>query len=73
MPNLLTGEPLIPEFIQEAATPAALADAVSGLLADPERRAAIAGRFAKLREELALGADARAAEAVIDLAVRGKA
>ena len=73
LPNLLTDEPLIPEFIQEGATPAALADAVAGLLADPGRRAAIAGHFAKLRQELALGADARAADAVIDLAGRSEA
>ena len=61
---------MIPELIQEAATPAALADAVAELLADPERRARIAARFAKLHEELALGADARAADAVIDLVQR---
>lgn len=70
MPNLLTEEALIPEFIQEAASPTALAGAVRELLADPERRNAIASRFAKLRSELALGADARAAEAVIDLAIQ---
>ncbi len=70
LPNLLTDEPLIPEFIQEAATPAALAGAVGELLADPDRRARITARFAKLREELALGADARAADAVIDLVKR---
>jgi lipid-A-disaccharide synthase len=68
MPNLLTEEALIPEFIQEEATPTALAGAVFELLSDPERRNSIAERFAKLRTELALGADARAAEAVIDLA-----
>ena len=70
LPNLLTEEPLIPELIQEAATPTALADAVGELLEDPERRARIAARFAKLHEELALGADARAADAVIDLVQR---
>lgn len=67
MPNLLTETPQIPEFIQDAATPEALADAVRGLLLDGRRRKAIAARFAKLREELAIGADARAAEAVISL------
>ena len=34
IPNLLTEEPLIPEFIQEAATPGALADAVNALLSE---------------------------------------
>ncbi len=67
IPNLLTGEPLVPEFIQHAASPEALADAISGLLGDAGRRAAITGEFAKLRTALALGADSRAAEAVLAL------
>jgi lipid-A-disaccharide synthase len=69
MPNLLTDEPLIPEFIQEDATPKALAQAVWELLEDPERRKEIARRFATLRTDLALGADERAADAVIELAM----
>ncbi|MDH3532532.1 MAG: lipid-A-disaccharide synthase [Gammaproteobacteria bacterium] len=68
IPNLLTKAPLIPEFIQEAATPAALAAAVQALLDDPGRRADIARQFAALRGELAINADQRAAEAVIDVA-----
>jgi lipid-A-disaccharide synthase len=68
IPNLLTDEPLIPEFIQNEMQPAALAQAVWELLEDPERRAEIGRRFATLREDLALGADDRAAEAIIDLA-----
>lgn len=72
MPNLLTETPQIPEFIQEAATPEALAGAVRDLLVDADRRRAIAERFAKLRQELALGADSRAAEAVISLVNEGK-
>ena len=68
IPNLLTDEPLIPEFIQNDMKPAALAQAVWDLLEDPERRAEIGRRFATLREDLALGADERAAEAIIDLA-----
>jgi lipid-A-disaccharide synthase len=71
LPNLLTGESLIPEFIQENARPEAIADAVSSLLNDPERCAGIRGRFAKLRGELALDADERAAEALIRLAAQG--
>lgn len=70
LPNLLTTEPLVPEFIQADATPEALADAVSSLLDDPGRRAAIAREFAKLRAALALGADRRAARAVLGLTGR---
>ena len=69
MPNLLTEEALIPEFIQEAATADALAGAVAALLDDPARCTAISSRFATLRDALALGADQRAADAVIALAV----
>ena len=68
MPNVLTEKPLIPEFIQENAQPEAMAEAVAALLDDPARREAIARRFVKLRQDLALGADERAAEAVIELA-----
>ena len=68
IPNLVADEPLIPELIQEQLTPAALADAVTGLLDDRSRCDALRKRFAKLRSELALGADERAADAVIQLA-----
>jgi lipid-A-disaccharide synthase len=68
IPNLLTGEPLVPEFIQKEASPEALANAVSDLLDDPGRRAAITDEFVKLRTALALGADEKAARAVLGLA-----
>ncbi|NNF40225.1 MAG: lipid-A-disaccharide synthase, partial [Woeseiaceae bacterium] len=65
LPNLLTVEPLVPELMQQNATPEAIAGAVTGMLDDPERRRFIAGEFAKLRSELALNADQRAADAVL--------
>ena len=68
LPNLLTSEPLVPEFLQGEATPEALASAVAGLLADPRRRRAIERRFARVRSDLARGADERAAGAVLELA-----
>ena len=67
LPNLLMKTPLVPEFIQENATPEALAAAVGELLESPERVAFIRERFATLRLELALDADQRAAEVVLDL------
>jgi lipid-A-disaccharide synthase len=67
LPNLLTETPLVPEFIQEDATPEALAAAVGELLESPERVACIRERFATLRSELALDADQRAAEVVLGL------
>lgn len=71
MPNMMTEKPLIPEFIQREARPGAMAEAVCDLLADPARCAAISERFAKLRQELAIGSNDRAAEAVISLATQG--
>lgn len=71
LPNLLTSEPLVPEFLQQAATAPSLCGAVLQLLDDAPRRAAIAREFAKLRERLAQGADRLAAAAVLDLA-RGR-
>ena len=68
MPNLMADELLVPEFIQENMTSEALAGAVLDLLNDPARCDAISRRFAKLRAELALGADDCAADAVIKLA-----
>ena len=68
LPNLLTETALVPEFIQEDATPEALANAVDRLLSSPEQAAAVRERFATLRSELALDADQRAADAVLSLA-----
>ena len=70
LPNLLTETPLVPEFIQADARPEAIAEAVIGLLDDPERCEFIRRRFAKLRSELAQNTDQRAADAVIELAQR---
>lgn len=68
LPNLLTSAPLVPEYMQKDAQPAAIAAAVSELLDDPERRRFISDEFAKLRTELALDANRRAAESVYELA-----
>lgn len=67
LPNLLTETPLVPEFMQDDARAENIAGAVIELLDDPERRQFIADRFAKLRSELALNTDQRAADAVAAL------
>ena len=71
LPNLLTGETLIPEFIQGDAVPASIAAAVIDLLNDHERCAVIRARFAKLRTELAMNSNERAADALISLTAQG--
>ena len=68
LPNQLTAEPLVPELLQHDATPEALAASVRSLLDDSERRQSISSKFAKLREDLALGADRCAADAVLGVA-----
>ena len=70
MPNLLTDEPLVPEFIQGNARPELISAEVLALLDDPERRAFISRTFDRLRKKLALDSDQHAADAIIDLARR---
>jgi lipid-A-disaccharide synthase len=70
MPNLLTEEPLVPEFIQGNARPELISAEVVALLNDPERREFISRTFDRLRKKLALDSDQHAADAIIDLARR---
>ena len=70
LPNLLTNQPLIPEFIQYAATADSLYQSLQDLLRDRDRRIAIANEFKLIREGLARGADDRAADAVLKIAER---
>lgn len=72
LPNILAGEFVVPELLQDAATPQALADAVVGLLQDRERRAAIGQRFAAMAGELRQDAAERAADAVLDIVRPGR-
>lgn len=68
MPNLLAGEPLFPEFIQNDATPANLADAASTLLASTARRAEIKEKLARMIATLGPpGACRRGAQAIVRL------
>jgi lipid-A-disaccharide synthase len=66
MPNLVAGEELVPEFIQQDAEPARMAAEVVALLRDEERRQRLSTRFRQLHEELKRGASARAAEAILE-------
>ncbi|MEM7408991.1 MAG: lipid-A-disaccharide synthase [Myxococcota bacterium] len=62
MPNLIAREAIVPEFLQEEAEPAVVADAVLALL-EPEAGEAQRSRLAVVRETLAQGGAAgRAAE-----------
>lgn len=73
MPNLMAGEMLMPEFVQEQANAEAITPALEALLDEPARRAALGDRFADLHRQLRCHAAARAAEAVEDLLVARRA
>ena len=64
LPNILAGEFVVPELLQDAATPEALSAAVIELLNDRDRRTVIEERFGKMAMELRQNAAQRAAEAV---------
>ena len=64
LPNILCGDFVVPELLQDAATPRALADAVLQWLDAPERARQLAQRFAVLHESLRRDTPRLAAEAV---------
>ncbi len=68
MVNLIAGEKIVPELIQDAFTPKAVADEAVSLLTDPARRARVREGLALVRQRLGgSGASRRAAEAVLQL------
>ena len=66
LPNILAGEFLVPEFIQDAATPQALAEAIVRQHDDAGGRERLAARFAEMHHVLAQGCARRVAETVLD-------
>ncbi len=70
LPNLLANELLVPEFFQQAATPAALAQALHAALFDTARRIELAQRFRALHLQLRQGGAERAAQVLLDLLAR---
>jgi lipid-A-disaccharide synthase len=65
--NLVAGEEMAPEYIQQRATPEALAEALEGVLRSPERAAYIRKRSAEIHREMRRDASRTAAEAVLRL------
>jgi lipid-A-disaccharide synthase len=64
LPNLLAGRALVPELIQDAATPAALAEQLLPLLIDGTKQTS---EFAAIHRSLRLDASTQAASAVLAL------
>jgi lipid-A-disaccharide synthase len=73
LPNILCGEAVAPEFLQDDATPENLAQAVANLLADEPVRRRIEHRFERLHHELRRDAAERAADALMPLLATGGA
>jgi lipid-A-disaccharide synthase len=67
LPNLLAGEALAPEFLQEGVQPEPMARALEQLLDDAARRRYLQGRFDAIHESLRQDGAALAASAVLQL------
>ena len=67
LPNVLAGEDLAPELMQDDCTPDRLADAVLHWFRSPEAVAALQPRYRDLHLQLRQDASARAAEAIASL------
>lgn len=67
LPNLLSGERLVPEFFQQEVRPQALASALQAALIDLPRRRSLQARFHQIHLQLRQGGAARAAELLVPL------
>ena len=67
LPNVLAGEFVVPEFLQDDATPDNLAQALLNLIADPLVQRRLEAKFATLRSSLRQGAAAAAARAIMPM------
>ncbi len=67
LPNLLADQCIVPEFIQDAATPDNLAQAVLDFLLSPEKSAVLQDKFLALHQALRCDASRQAAAGVLQL------
>ncbi|MBI3041511.1 MAG: lipid-A-disaccharide synthase [Betaproteobacteria bacterium] len=73
LPNILAGEFIVPEFLQDEATPENLSQAVLNLMFDNTVRARLETRFAAMARELRQDCDERMASALLPLIRNGVA
>lgn len=67
LPNILAGEQIVPELLQQDATPEKLADAVLHFLRDKNAREQLDGRYQQIRDSLRQNTVDRLAEAVLPM------
>jgi len=68
LPNILCGETVVPEFVQDAATPESMGAALLAQLDDPALAGHLRERFEALHHSLRLDCGQRAADALLTLA-----
>ena len=73
MPNILAGERLVPELLQDEASPAALAAALLSLLRDTAAQRRQVERFREIHNLLRQNTAEKAADAVLAVLESGRA
>jgi len=73
LPNIIAGEFVVPELLQEDALPENLAQAVCNLLRNPRLRLRLQERFEQMHRELRQGTADRAVDAIEPFLARGAA
>ena len=73
LPNILCNETIVPELLQDQATPQALAEALDSWLAQPDARARLVERFTELHHVLRQNTAEKAAAAILSCLPPGKA
>lgn len=68
LPNVLAGQQLVPEIIQEAVNGTALAHAVMHYFNDPDQAHGLREKFSRLHQQLRQNASATAARAILNTA-----
>lgn len=72
LPNLILRQPVVPEFLQDAATPERLAEAAAALLTDATRRQIMKDNLQRVKNELGPpGVADRVAEYIVETALNG--
>lgn len=67
LPNLLAGKALVPEFLQDAVTPAALANALRPLVSAASTKQETVNEFTRLHQQIRCDASERAAQVILQV------